>query len=100
MPRSLGVDPFTGTAQYVDYDDTDDALRYHQEVEAQPLIDLNRACSNDMPVRWGDGRVVARVNMLQWMLLSQLGILDDQKALKRWLNDADNRGFRVMPGWV
>lgn len=100
MRRLLGVDPLTGTAEYVDYDDSEDVFRYHQEVEAQPLLDVNRECSNDMPVRWGNGRVVARMNMLQWMLLHQLGILYDKKALKRWLNDADHRGFRIMPGRV
>ena len=100
--RLIDVDPMTGTAQYSHYDEGEDAFRYHQEIEAQPLLDVNRELSNDAPVRWGDGKVIARVPMLQWFLMNQLGLFErgNETALKKWLNDADNRGFRVRPGSV
>jgi hypothetical protein len=34
------------------------------------------------------------------MELKQQGIIDDPKALRRWLNDPDNRYFRTRPGRV
>jgi hypothetical protein len=35
-----------------------------------------------------------------YMDLKKKGILDDQVALKRWLNDPENRYFRTRPGQV
>ena len=98
--RLLGIDPVTGSTQFVDYDEATDTFRVVDEIEAQPLIDLNRKFYNDTAARWGDGATVARVPMVLWTKLRAEGILDDPKALKRWLNDTDNQGFRTRRGRV
>jgi hypothetical protein len=41
---------------------------------------------------------VATLPLVLWMKLKQDGILDDPRALRRWLNDPDNRAFRTRPG--
>jgi hypothetical protein len=98
--RLLDVDPLTGTAQYSAYDESADAFHYHQEVDATPLQELNRKFYNDAPAGWGEGRHVARLPMVLWLKLYSDGTLSDPKRLRRWLNDPDNRDFRVRPGWV
>jgi hypothetical protein len=98
--RLLGIDPVTGSTQFVDYDEATDTFRVVDEIEAQPLIDLNRKFYNDTAARWGDGATVARLPMVLWTKLRAEGILDDPKALRRWLNDSDNQGFRTRRGRV
>src|SRR5690242_13888418 len=98
MRRLVSVDSFTGTAQYVDYDENDDVFRYHQEHEAQPLVDHNRQLFNDAADRWGDMQRVASLPMVLWLKLKQDGILDDSRKIRAWLNDPDNAAFRTRPG--
>ena len=38
--------------------------------------------------------------MVLYYDLKEKGILDDPKALKKWLNDADNKAFRTREGTV
>jgi len=100
MRRVLAFDPATGCMQYVDYDENTDTFRVVDEIEAQPLIDLNKKFFNEAPDRWGDGQTVGRVPLVLWNKLKREGIIDDEQALRRWLNDPDNRGFRTRPGRV
>jgi hypothetical protein len=43
---------------------------------------------------------VASIPMNVYFDLKEKGILDDPAALKRWLNDSDNRFFRTKAGRV
>jgi hypothetical protein len=43
---------------------------------------------------------VAELPLATYMLLKQLGIMDDSKRFKTWLNDPDNRFFRTYDGRV
>jgi hypothetical protein len=86
--------------QYVDYDENTDTFRVVDEIEAQPLIDANKKFFNAEHGGWGDGKAVGRVPMVLWQKLKREGVLDDEKALRRWLNDSDNAGFRIRPGRV
>lgn len=48
---------------------------------------------------WGDGQLVARIPLnLAWQELAQPLIAGDEKYVNRWLNDADNRNFRIKEG--
>jgi len=100
MRKLLRVDPFTGTAQYVEYSDVDDTFRFIQELDAEPIQDFNRQQYNEPNARWGDAQRVASLPLVLWFKLKQDGTLDDPKRLARWLNDPDNRDFRTRPGWV
>jgi hypothetical protein len=98
----LGVDPLTGTASYVDYDEAEDALHFIEQLNVDGLLDLNRAERSETP-KDAFGRDMIRVGRVPTTLLLDLkrrGILDDAKKLALWLNDPDNRFFRVGGGWV
>lgn len=47
-----------------------------------------------------DTRHVAEVPVVVWEHLVKQGIADDPKRLRAWLNDPDNRMFRVTDGKV
>jgi hypothetical protein len=98
--RLFAVDPLTGTASYVDYDEGSDTFTLVDEVDPTALIEFNKLCFNEAPDRWGDGAGVARVPMLLRQQLVREGIWDDPKAKARWLNDPDNRAWRIRPGRV
>ena len=100
MRKLLRVDPLTGTAQYVEYDENDDTFRFIQEQDHAALAEHNRRQYIEPNDRWGDMQRVATLPMVLWLKLFQAGILNDQKALRRWLNDPDNRDFRARPGWL
>ena len=97
--RLFAVDPLTGTAHYVDYDEVEDSFTIISEVDPAELIEFNKLLYNE-PGPWGDGAVVARYPELVRQQLKRDGILDDPKAYARWLNDPDNRAWRIRPGRV
>ena len=43
---------------------------------------------------------VASIPMGLYMEMKKKGVIDDPKALRRWLNDRDNLVFRTRPGVV
>ena len=73
-------------------------LRKEQDVTG--IVEMNKADFNDAPARWGDGKRVASIPMAIYWELKRTGVADDQAALRRWLNDPDNRHFRTRPGVV
>jgi hypothetical protein len=63
-------------------------------------LDLNKALYTDPASGWGEGRRVASIPNLVWEELVRNGTAQDNKKLKAWLNDPDNRAFRTRPGKV
>ena len=47
---------------------------------------------------WGDMTRVASIPLSLYFDLKKKGIADDPVAMKRWLNDPDQRFFRTRPG--
>lgn len=95
-------DPFTGVTKYFHGDDND---TFVIETEmAQPvlenIIEANKANFNDAPSGWGNGQIVASIPIHIYWDLKRKGIADDDAAMKRWLNDPDNRFFRTRPGTI
>jgi hypothetical protein len=43
---------------------------------------------------------VASIPLPLYFDLKAKGIIDDQKKFKEWLNDSDNRHFRMRPGKI
>lgn len=43
---------------------------------------------------------VASIPLAVWQTLQKAGITRDDKLLRRWLNNSDNRKFRTRPGRV
>ena len=68
--------------------------------DVEPLLDKNKADMNMVSTsdRWGDGKLVARIQMVIYNDWKQKGYMDDQAKLKALLNDPDNAWFRIWPG--
>lgn len=74
-------------------------------VEAQnvePILDSNRRAFNtfDERARYTPESYdrVASIPLVIWLELWDKGIAQDNLALEKWLDDADNRAFRTRPG--
>lgn len=54
----------------------------------------------DKHTKWGDWNKVASIPMVVYYDLKAKGILDDPVAIKKWLNDPENKYFRTREGNV
>ena len=100
MRRMFAFDPLTGTCHYVDYNEADDSFTIVEEADVTQLLEWNKRLYNEAPERWNDGASAARLHATVRARLEREGILHDEKAYKRWLNDPDNRGWRIRPGRI
>lgn len=99
--RLFDEDPLTGTKRWFRWDDEKQAFTIRTEQNVDGLVDANKRSFNDSSKQFkGDMHRVASIPMNVYMDLKAQGILDDQKRLKAWLNDPDNRYFRTKPGRV
>lgn len=99
--RLLSRDPVTGVETYFHYHDDRDAFTLETVQQVDDVLDANKRDYNDAQTGWkGDMHKVASIPMTLYLDLKRQGILDDQAALKRWLNDPGNRYFRTKPGKV
>lgn len=100
--RILDVDPVLGETEIFHYDDTDGSFTIETVTDFTGLAEYNQAQYNskEKHSRYGDMDRVASAPMVVYHELKQKGILDDKKALRRWLNDPDNRVFRTRPGRI
>lgn len=80
----------------------DGTLLWHTETDVEGLVDSNKAAFNDSAdKRWGDGKVVASVDLpTYWNKLVPARLNGDDAYLKRWLNDSDNRAYRTFKGTI
>lgn len=69
--------------------------------DVSPTLDRNKEAYNDNSGRrFGEMKHVASIPLTVYWGLVREGITNDEKAFSRWLNDSDNRFFRVFPGKV
>lgn len=91
-----------GQRQYWhDHDDGSVTVQTVQTVDA--VAEANKQAFNQFDERtpWkGDMHRVASIPLSVYYDLKRKGILDDQVAMKKWLNDPENRVFRTRPGKV
>lgn len=100
MRKVLDHDPNTGISHVFHYDDMTNEAAITAEQDVSRYIEANKREFNDAPDKHGEWSKVASIPMVVYLDLKKQGILDDQVALKRWLNDPDNRFFRTRPGTV
>lgn len=103
--RILDVDHDTGRQTIHHYDYATQQTTIEVVQDTQTITDINKELykGDDLAVlsRGGKEMVrVASVPTLIWYELKKKGIIDDDKAYRRWLNDRDNRGFRTVHGRV
>ena len=101
--KLLSNDPFTGVSKTFHADDNGNSFVIETGM-AQPvleqIIENNKTNYNDASGSWGNGKIVASIPIHIYWDLKKKGIADDQAAMKRWLNDPDNRYFRTRPGTI
>lgn len=100
MKEQFSYDPVTGIRRTFHWDDTTDEFLIQTEQETSNIIEANKQAFNDAPDRWGEWTRVASIPLSVYFDLKKKGIIDDEVAFKRWLNDPDNRYFRTKAGVV
>jgi hypothetical protein len=98
-------DPFLGLTRIWYYDEATDTAVIETVQDATPIIERNKTLFNQTDERkpWkedGLGTLVASIPMNVYADLAHKGITRDQAAMKKWLNDPENRHFRIRPGRV
>lgn len=102
MKKLLDHDPLTGITQFFHYDELAGEMAIERVQPTDALIGLNRAEFNNAERTFGGESFVkvASIPLTLYMELRRKGVFRDPAALKRWLNDPDNRAFRTRPGVV
>lgn len=100
MKKILDTDPITGIRHVFNYDDSTDEVTITAEQDVSSLLDVNKSEFNERHGRFGELTKVASIPNVILVELKKNGILNDQKAFKRWLNDPENRFFRTRPGTI
>lgn len=98
--KVFDVDPLSGITSYWHYDETTDTALIEKRQDVSDIVDANKAEFNEDHGRYGEWTKVASIPLSVYYDLKAKGIVDDPVAMKRWLNDADNRFFRTRPGTV
>ena len=88
-------DPVTGRYTEVETDPEAGLIFVHSQ-DTHPIVESAKAIASGFdPLIRRDTVHVARIPLVIWRRLQQLGITKDEAALNRWLNDRDNRVFRT-----
>lgn len=90
----------TGIVTSFQYDADSDEAIIQKTQDVSGIIEANKAEFNAAPERWGDMTKVGSIPLSVYYELERKGILQDQVALAKWLNDPDNRAFRTRPGTI
>lgn len=99
--RLFEHDPLTGITRWFHFDEADDSFYIQTTQETEDIVDQNKREANEAKSGWnGDWHKVASIPLTVFMQLQKEGIVHDQVALKRWLNDPDNAYFRTKHGNV
>ena len=98
--RLINDDAFTGVKTFYDYDAEKDEAIISKEQDVSAIIEQNKREFNAAPERFGEWTKVGSIPLSVYYELERQGILNDQKAMAKWLNDPDNRAFRTRPGTI
>ena len=100
MKRLIDHDETTGIS-HVFHLEADGTATITAEQDFAPTLELNKQeynhAGND---RFGEWNKVASIPLTIYNDMVKSGMVNDQAALKRWLNDSSNRFFRTRPGTI
>lgn len=98
--RLFSYDPVTGRRVW--HLDMGDHIIQRTETPVDEIISQNAEdYSNSLSRSWGDGQRVASIPLdVFYSELAEAVKQDDQRYLRRWLNDADHSKFRTFKGRV
>ena len=106
--RLLDNDPLTGIKTEFNYEEdssgqlSKDKFVISTEQDVTKIIESNKRSANavDKHQKWNEWSKVASIPLTVYYKLQREGILNDQAAMKKWLNDPDNRYFKTRGGKV
>ena len=101
--RIFSEDKDQGITRYWHYNPETDEATIQTQQDVTDIIEENKQEFNMVDERagWkGEFHRVASIPMSIYAKLKADGKLEDQEYMKRWLNDPENRFFRVRPGQV
>jgi hypothetical protein len=95
--RLFDVNPFAGTKTLFHYDDAAGTFSLETIADVEAAAEVNKARYNDSNRHQikGDMVLAASIPLVVYEQLMLDGIANDPKAMKRWLNDRENRVFRT-----
>jgi len=102
MKIQVSENQLIGQKQYW-HEDDDGNVTIQTSQDVSDVIEENKRQFNQVDERanWsGEWHKVGSIPMSIFFDLKRRGILDDQVAMKKWMNDPDNRLFRTRPGKV
>jgi hypothetical protein len=106
MKKILSHDPLTGVTNIAHMPDADTFV-VETKQDVSQIIEQNKAmyAQTSESTRWGEWTHIAQIPLSVFQELNKKGIcrgfhIVDPTAMKAWLNDPDNRHFRVRPGRV
>lgn len=100
MKLPFSYDPVLGLKRTFHGSEDGNEFVIQTEQETDEIIEANKAAYNEAPERWGEWTRVASIPLSIYFDLKKKGVADDDAAMKRWLEDPDNRFFRTRPGRV
>ena len=106
MKRNLSFDPLSGIKTDFTYEAgeslADDNFVISNSQDVTQIIEANKRSANEINRQhnWGEFAKVASIPLTIFYDLKSKGILDDEKRLKLWLNDSDNKLFRTREGTI
>lgn len=98
--KIFNLDPLSGIKSVWHYDDTTDTAFIEKRQDVTAIVEANKAEINQDHGRYGEWSKVASIPLSVFYDLKQKGIVDDPVAMKKWLNDSENKFFRTRPGRV
>ena len=99
----VGMDPETGILRTLHYDPVTEQVVIDTAQHVDDIVEAAKGHHRmfDERSNWkGDLHRVASIPLTILFDLQRKGILDDEVAFKKWLNDPDNAVFRTRPGRV
>jgi hypothetical protein len=99
--RTLSVDKAAGIKTDFVYETgdsaKDDKITIATSQDVTKIVKANKRARNeiDKHQKHGEWSKVASIPLTVYYDLKRRGIADDPAAMKRWLNDSDNRAFRT-----
>lgn len=94
----LHFNPVTKKKSDIIFDDeTPNLAKVAWEQDVTDIVKQNQI-DEENHKNGGDLKFAARIPLAVWNHLQEVGIANDPVALKKWLNDPENRAFRVWKG--
>jgi hypothetical protein len=94
-------DDLTGITKWW-HDNRDGTVTIETVQDMNPILEANQENykHTDKHTKWGDMSRVASIPLTIYYDLLKRGILNDENAMKKWLNSEEGRPFRTRAGKV